>query len=85
MPTLRKFRYEFPPMEPHFVEAPSIKAVIGYIKRTYPHNFDHVLPTMVEIPMWPEFWKQLDDRGRAIPRAQRPEPVLDPEPGPTSS
>jgi hypothetical protein len=71
MTTLRKFRYEFPPMEPHFVEAPSPKAVITFIKRTYPHNFDEVLPTLVEIPMWPEFWKELDEAGRAIPRNQR--------------
>ncbi len=67
----RKFRYEFPPMEPHFVEASSPKSVIAYIRRTYPHNFDQVLPTLVEIPMWPEFWKVLDDQGRAIPRTQR--------------
>ena len=44
-PPLKKFRYEFPPMEPHFVEAPSPKAVVAFIKRTYPHNYDEVLPT----------------------------------------
>jgi len=71
MSTLRKFRYEYPPMEPHFVEAPAPKAVVAFIKRTYPHNYDEVLPTLVEIPMWPEFWKQLDDAGRVIPRNQR--------------
>lgn len=73
MSALRKFRYEYPIMEPHFVEAPSPKAVIAFIRRTYPHNFDEVLPTMVEIPMWPEFWKVLDDNGRAIPRTARRE------------
>jgi hypothetical protein len=73
MTTPRKFRYEFPPMEPHFVEAPSPKAVIAFIKRTYPHNYDEVLPTIVEIPMWPEFWKVLDPDGRVVPRNQRPE------------
>jgi hypothetical protein len=69
---MTKFRYEFPPMEPHFIEAPNVKAVIAYIKRTYPHNFDHVLPTLVEIPHWPEFWKVLDDSGRVLPRGGRP-------------
>jgi hypothetical protein len=73
MTTPRKFRYEFPPMEPHFVEAPSPKAVIAFIKRTYPHNYDEVLPTLVEIPMWPEFWKVVDEAGRVIPRSQLPE------------
>ena len=68
---MKKFRYEFPAMEPHFVEAPAVKAVVAFIKRTYPHNFDHVLPTLVEIPHWPEFWKVLDDSGRALPRAAR--------------
>jgi len=73
MSTPRKFRYEFPPMEPHFVEAPSPKAVVAFIKRTYPHNYDEVLPTLVEIPMWPEFWKTVDEAGRVIPRNLRPE------------
>lgn len=73
MTTPRKFRYEFPPMEPHFVEAPSPKAVVAFIKRTYPHNFDEVLPTLVEIPMWPEFWKVVDEAGRVLPRSLRPE------------
>ena len=66
---MKKYRYEFPLTEPHFVEAPSPKAVIAFIKRTYPHNFDDVLPTLVEIPRWPEFWKTLDDNGRALPRS----------------
>jgi hypothetical protein len=65
---MKKYRYEFPPREPHFVEAPSPKSVIAFIKRTYPHNFDEVLPTLVEIPRWPEFWKTLDADGRALPR-----------------
>lgn len=73
MAALRKFRYEFPIMEPHFLEAPSPKAVVAFIKRTYPHNYDEVLPTLVEIPMWPEFWKVLDDAGRVIPRTLRKE------------
>jgi len=77
MSELRKFRYEYPIMEPHFVEAPSPKAVIAFLRRTYPHNFDEVIPTIVEIPMWPEFWKQLDESGRVIPRAARPAPALD--------
>lgn len=63
----RKFRYEFPPLEAHFVEAPHVDAVVQYIKRTYPHNFDSVLPTMVEIPDWPNFWKVVDDDGRVVP------------------
>jgi hypothetical protein len=65
---MKKYRYEFPPLEPHFVEAPSAKSVVAYIKRTYPHNFDEVLPTLVEIPHWPAFWKILDADGRALPR-----------------
>jgi hypothetical protein len=67
----KKFRYEYPIMEPHFIEAPTVKAVAAYIKRTYPHNYDQVLPTLVEIPDWPEFWKVLDLDGRAIPRSAR--------------
>jgi hypothetical protein len=68
---VKKYRYEFPVMEAHFLEAPSVKAVIAFIKRTYPHNFEEVLPTLVEVPDWPEFWKVLDPSGRAIPRSQR--------------
>jgi hypothetical protein len=71
MSDLKKFRYEFPIMEPHFVEAPNVKAVGAFIKRTYPHNYDQVLPTLVQIPDWPEFWKVLDADGRALPRAAR--------------
>lgn len=65
--TPKKFRYEFPPMEAHFVEAPSAEAVAAFLKRTYPHNFDDVLPTLVEIPRWPSFWKTLDRDGRVLP------------------
>lgn len=65
----KKFRYEFPPMEAHFVEARSPRAVVEFLKRTYPHNFDDVLPTMVEIPRWPAFWKTLDDDGRVLPHS----------------
>ncbi len=71
MSQLKKFRYEFPIMEPHFVEAPNVKAVATYIKRAYPHNYDEVLPTLVEVPDWPEFWKVLNEDGRALPRSQR--------------
>jgi hypothetical protein len=63
-----KFRYEYPPREAHFVEAPRIDAVVAYLRRTYPHNFDRVLPTLVEIPRWPAFWKALDDDGREVVR-----------------
>jgi hypothetical protein len=64
---LRKFRYEFPPMEAHFVAAPTPRALAEFIKRTYPHNWEEVLPTLVEIPDWPQFWKTLDQDGRALP------------------
>ncbi len=64
---MRKFRYEFPPLEAHFLEAPTPRAAIEFLKRTYPHNFDEVLPTMVEIPRWPAFWKTLDHDGRVVP------------------
>ena len=64
---MKKYRYEFPPLEPHFIEAPTPKAVITFIKRTYPHNYEEVLPTLVEIPRWPEFYKRLDETGRALP------------------
>lgn len=76
----KKFRYEFPPMEPHFVQAPSAGAVVKFIKRTYPHNYDEVLPTLVEIPDWPAFWKVVDDRGRALPWRGRPDDGQDDEP-----
>jgi hypothetical protein len=64
---LRKFRYEYPPLEARFIEAPSPEAVVEYIKRTYPHNFDDVLPTMVEISGWPRFWNVVDHDGRVVP------------------
>jgi hypothetical protein len=70
---MTKYRYEFPAMEPHFVEAPSVSSVVTYIKRIYPHNFDEVLPTLVEIPDWPEFWRVLDEGGRVVPRIARPQ------------
>ncbi len=66
---MKKYRYEFPPLQAHFVEAPSAQAVIKFIKRTYPHNYDEVLGTLVEIPRWPEFWKVLDETGRPRVRA----------------
>jgi len=58
-------------MEAHFVEAPSAEAVLAFLKRTYPHNFDAVAPTMVEIPRWPDFWNVIDTDGRTIPRGRR--------------
>lgn len=64
---MKKFRYEYPPLEAHFVEAPSAEAVLAFLKRTYPHNFDDVVPTMVEIPRWPPFWKTIDRDGRVLP------------------
>jgi hypothetical protein len=71
---LAKYRYEFPPLEGRFVEAPSPRAVVEYIKRTYPHNWEEVLPTMVSIPddAWqpderPRYWKTLNQDGRALP------------------
>jgi len=71
---MSKFRYEFPPLEAHFVEAPSVRAVVAFLKRTYPHNYDDVLATVVEIPRWPEFWKTLDDDGRVLPSIRRDRP-----------
>ena len=65
--SLKKFRYEYPPLEAHFIEAPSAEAVLAFLKRTYPHNFDDVVPTMVEIPRWPPFWKTVDRDGRVLP------------------
>lgn len=65
----QKFRYEYPPMEAHFVEAKTVQAAVSFIKQTYPHNFDDILATLVEIPHWPEFWKRVDDDGRVLPRA----------------
>jgi hypothetical protein len=56
MTGLHKFRYEYPPGEAHFLEAPSAEAAVRYIRRTYPHNTADVLPTLREIPRWPEFW-----------------------------
>lgn len=71
MAELHKYRYEFPPLEPHWVEAPNARAVIEFIKRTYPHNWDEVLPTVVEIPDWPRFWKTIDQEGRVLPPNRR--------------
>lgn len=63
-----KFRYEFPPMEAHFVEAPTAEAAVRFIRRTFPHNADAVLPTLRELPRWPEFWKVVDHQGLVLPR-----------------
>ena len=54
-------------MEAHFVQAPQVQAVVAYLRRTYPHNIDQVLPTLVEVPSWPDFWKTLDLDGRVVP------------------
>jgi hypothetical protein len=67
---LTKYRYEFPPMEAHFVEAPTSRAVVEFVKRTYPHNWEEVLPTLVKIPEWPRFWKTLDQDGRVLPASK---------------
>lgn len=64
---LKKFRYEFPPMEAHFVEAPSAEAAVLFIRRTFPHNTRDVLQTLREIPRWPAFWKTLDHQGMVLP------------------
>jgi hypothetical protein len=64
-----KFRYEYPPLEARFIEAKTVRSVVDFIKRSYPHNFDDVLPTLVEIPDWPDFWKRVDEDGRVLPRA----------------
>ena len=64
---MNKYRYEFPPLEPHFVQSPSAEAMVRYIKRIYPHNYDEVLPTLVQIPRWPKFWTILDASGRPLP------------------
>jgi hypothetical protein len=65
---LRKFRYEFPVLEARFVAAPTVEAVLAYLRRTYPHNFDDVVASLVEIPRWPAFWKTLDEDGRVVIR-----------------
>jgi hypothetical protein len=67
---MKKYRYEFPLTEAHFVEAPDAQAILKFIKRTYPHNYDDVLPTLVEIPRWPEFWRTIDENGRVLPRVK---------------
>ncbi|RMG98249.1 MAG: hypothetical protein D6705_06510 [Deltaproteobacteria bacterium] len=58
-----KYRYEFPPREAHFVDAPTPGAVVRYLKRRYPHNYDDVLATLVEIPRFPDFVVHLDEKG----------------------
>jgi hypothetical protein len=71
-PGMKKYRYEFPPLEPHFVEAPTADAVLKFVKRCYPHNYDEVLPTLVEIPRWPTFWTVVDEHGRVLPQLGGP-------------
>lgn len=72
MTELLKFRYEYPPGEAHFLEAPSAEAAVRYLRRTYPHNPVDVLPTLREISRWPEFWKTVDAQGLVVPMAARP-------------
>jgi hypothetical protein len=53
--TLLKFRYEYPPGEAHFLEAPSAEAAVLF------------LPTLREISRWPAFWKTVDHQGLVLP------------------
>lgn len=79
MTGLKKFRYEYPPTEARFLEAPSAEAAVQYIRRTYPHNALDVLPTLRELARWPEFWKTVDAQGLVVP----PPPASAPtRPGP---
>lgn len=64
----QKYRYEYPPMEAHFLLAPNVDSAAAYLRRTYPHNIDQVLPTLVRVPAWPEFYKTLDHDGRVLPK-----------------
>lgn len=68
---LRKFRYEFPATEARFLAAPSAEAAVLYLRRAYPHNLADVLPTLREIPRWPEFWKVVDPQGLVLPVRDR--------------
>lgn len=76
-PPLKKFRYEFPPTEARFLEAPTAEAAVRYLRRIYPHNALEVLPTLREIARWPAFWTTVDAQGLEIPRA-----VLERDAGP---
>ena len=79
MNPLKKFRYEYPPTEARFLEAPSAEAAVQYIRRTYPHNALDVLPTLRELARWPEFWRTVDAQGLVVP----PTPAgQSPKPGP---
>jgi len=64
---VKKFRYEFPPTEARYLAAPSAEAAVQYIRRAYPHNVVDVLPTLRELPRWPEFFKTVDPQGRVLP------------------
>jgi hypothetical protein len=64
---VKKYRYEFPPTEARYLAAPSGEAAVQYIRRTYPHNVVDVLPTLRELPRWPEFFKTVDAQGRVLP------------------
>jgi len=77
MTGLKKFRYEYPPTEARFLEAPSAEAAVQYIRRTYPHNALDVLPTLRELARWPEFWRTVDAQGLVVPPAP-----ASPKPGP---
>jgi len=67
---LLKYRYEFPPMEAHFLEAPTAEAAVLFLRRTYPHNTREVLQTLREIPRWPGFWKVVDHQGMVLPPSE---------------
>lgn len=71
-PPMLKFRYEYPPGEAHFLEAPSAEAAVRFLRRTYPHNPVDVLPTLREISRWPAFWKTVDAQGLVVPDNARP-------------
>ena len=51
----------------HMDASPSAEAAVQYIRRTYPHNVVDVLPTLRELPRWPEFFKTVDPQGRPLP------------------
>lgn len=74
MTELLKFRYEYPRGEAHFLAAPSAEAAVRFLRRTYPHNPTDVLPTLREIPRWPEFWKTVDPQGLVVPDPARTRP-----------
>ena len=71
---MKKYRYEFPATEAHYLAAPSAEAAVQFIRRTYPHNAVDVLPSLRELPRWPEFFKTIDAQGRVLPPQYAEEP-----------